>query len=40
MVRCAVINGPGMSDFCARFIHEDGNPVTNYKIISIQKQTK
>ena len=25
----AVINGPGMSDFCARFIDEDGNPVKN-----------
>ena len=25
----AVINGPGMSDFCARFIDEDGNPVRN-----------
>ena len=25
----AVINGPGMSDFCARFIDEAGNPVTN-----------
>jgi len=25
----AVINGPGMSDFCARFIDEAGNPVRN-----------
>ena len=25
----AVINGPGMSDFCARFIDEDGHPVRN-----------
>ena len=25
----AVINGPGMSDFCARFIDGDGNPVRN-----------
>ncbi|MBR1569375.1 MAG: acetylxylan esterase [Bacteroidales bacterium] len=25
----AVINGPGMSDFCARFIDEDGHPVKN-----------
>ena len=25
----AIINGPGMSDFCARFIDEDGNPVRN-----------
>ena len=25
----AVINGPGMSDFCARFIDKHGNPVKN-----------
>ena len=25
----AIINGPGMSDFCARFIDEAGNPVQN-----------
>ena len=25
----AVINGPGMSDFCARFIDAKGNPVKN-----------
>ena len=25
----AVINGPGMSDFCARFVDEAGNPVKN-----------
>ena len=25
----AVINGPGMSDFCCRFIDEAGKPVTN-----------
>ena len=24
----AVINGPGMSDFCARFIDKAGNPVS------------
>jgi hypothetical protein len=32
ILRCAVINGPGMSDFCARFIDEQGNPVTNISI--------
>ncbi len=26
-LRGAVINGPGMSDFCVRFVDEDGNPV-------------
>lgn len=29
----AVINGPGMSDFCVRFIDECGNPVLNYEIL-------
>ena len=28
VLRCAVINGPGLSDFCARFIDENGKPVT------------
>ncbi len=28
----AVINGPGMSDFCLRFVDESGNPVKNIKI--------
>lgn len=30
----AVINGPGMSDFCVRFINEDGTPVMNYNILN------
>lgn len=29
----AVINGPGMSDFCVRFIDEQGNPVLGYQIL-------
>ena len=32
IVRCSVINGPGMSDFCVRFIGQDGKPVTNLTI--------
>ena len=32
ILRGAVINGPGMSDFCVRFLDEKGNPVTNYSI--------
>ena len=32
ILRCAVINGPGMSDFCVRFLDESGKPVTNYTI--------
>ena len=27
IIRGAVINGPGLSDFCVRFIDEDGNPI-------------
>ena len=32
VLRGAVINGPGMSDFCVRFIDENGNPVKNIRI--------
>ena len=32
ILRCAVINGPGLSDLCARFVDEKGNPVKNYSI--------
>lgn len=28
----AVINGPGMSDFCLRFLDENGNPVKNITV--------
>jgi hypothetical protein len=29
----SVINGPGMSDFCLRFIDEQGNPVLDYQTL-------
>ncbi|MBR1755417.1 MAG: acetylxylan esterase, partial [Bacteroidaceae bacterium] len=32
ILRCAVINGPGLSDLCARFLDENNKPVTNYSI--------
>ncbi len=32
IVRGAVINGPGMSDFCIRFIDENGDPVKGLSI--------
>lgn len=35
IIRGAIINGPGMSDFCLRFIHEDGTPVTNFTISNL-----
>ena len=35
IIRGAIINGPGMSDFCVRFLHEDGTPVTNFTISTL-----
>lgn len=32
IVRGVVINGPGMSDFCVRFVDAKGNPVKNIQI--------
>lgn len=32
ILRSAVINGPGMSDFCVRFIDGLGNPIRNISI--------
>ena len=32
IVRAGIINGPSMSDFCARFIDDKGNPITNLTI--------
>ena len=32
VLRCAVINGPGLSDMCVRFIDESGKPVRNYEL--------
>mgnify|MGYP002525164742 CR=1 FL=1 len=34
ILRGAVINGPGMSDFCVRFLDEKGNPVKDYTIVN------
>ena len=33
VLRGAIINGPGMSDFCLRFIDEQGQPVKGFKIL-------
>lgn len=30
----SIINGPGMSDFCVRFIDEEGKPVLDYDILN------
>lgn len=32
IIRGAVLNGPGMSDFCLRFLDENGNPVKNITV--------
>ena len=32
VIRGVVINGPGMSDFCVRFLDADGKPVTNFTV--------
>jgi hypothetical protein len=32
IIRGAVINGPGMSDFCVRFIDENGKPIKDITI--------
>ncbi len=32
VIRGAVINGPGLSDFCVRFIDEDGKPIKDLSI--------
>jgi hypothetical protein len=29
VIRGAIINGPGLSDFCVRFINENGDPITD-----------
>ena len=36
VLRCAVINGPGLSDMCVRFLDEQGKPLTNYSIIATE----
>ena len=32
VIRGAVINGPGMSDFCVRFIDENGEPIKDLTV--------
>ena len=32
VIRGAVINGPGLSDFCVRFIGEDGEPIRDFTL--------
>lgn len=39
VIRGAVINGPGLSDFCVRFIDENGDPVKDL-IINLENTEK
>jgi hypothetical protein len=32
ILRGVVINGPGMSDFCVRFLDENGQPIRNVTV--------
>ena len=32
IIRGAIINGPGMSDFCVRFVDDKGVPVTDFTV--------
>lgn len=32
VLRCAVVNGPGLSDMCARLLDENNQPITNFVI--------
>ena len=34
IIRGAVINGPGMSDFCVRFVDEKGEPVREVEVVN------
>lgn len=38
VIRGLVFNGPGMADFCVRFVDEDGNPVTDFTVSSVIKR--
>lgn len=35
IIRGSIINGPGMSDFCLRFLDENGKPVTNFTVSTL-----
>ena len=38
ILRCAVINGPGLSDFCARFLDDEGRPVVEPLTLILPKK--
>ena len=32
IIRAAIVNGGGATDFCARFLDEEGNPITGITV--------
>ncbi len=38
ILRCAVINGPGLSDFCARFLDDEGHPIVEPLTLTLSKK--
>ena len=38
VIRGVVFNGPGMADFCLRFVDENGNPVKNLSVTAKLKK--
>lgn len=40
IVRGLVCNGPGMADFCLRFVDENGNPVKNITVSAVPTTKK
>jgi len=39
VIRGAVINGPGLSDFCVRFINEQGEPIKDF-VVNLETAAK
>ena len=37
VLRCAVINGPGLSDFCARFLDQEDKPLKSFNVSVSEK---
>ena len=40
IVRALVCNGPGMADFCLRFVDESGKPVKNITVSAVPTTKK
>lgn len=40
IIRGVVFNGPGMADFCLRFVDENGKPVNNISVTTVPPKKK